>query len=271
MAEARLTGAGFESARIEAQSLAAHILRVDRAWLYAHPEHEFNDLAGESLLQRRESHEPLAYIVGVREFYGRPFGVSPAVLVPRHEKETLVETVLRRFGPNPLRVLDIGTGSGCIAVTVKLECPAWEVTAVDVSPDALAIASANARFLGARVGFVHSDLFGGLLGESFDLIVCNPPYIATDEPLPRDVAEFEPALALFAANDGYAFYERLALEGPDHLEDGGAIAVEVGYRQADRVRSIFENAGWTWLETVLDLGGVPRVVVCGHAFEGRLP
>lgn len=271
MAEARLTASGFELARIEAQSLAAHVLRVDRVWLYAHPDHEFNDLAGESLLQRREAHEPLAYIIGTREFFGRPFGVSPAVLIPRHETETLVESVLRRFGRSPMRVLDVGTGSGCIAITLKLERPAWDVVAVDVSPDALAIASANARFLGARVGFVHSDLFAGLLGESFELIVSNPPYIARDEPLPRDVAEFEPTLALFAPNDGYAFYERLASEGPPHLEDGGVIAVEVGYRQSETVRKIFENHGWTWLETVADLSGVPRVVVCGHAFEGRLP
>jgi release factor glutamine methyltransferase len=234
------------------------VLRVDRPWLLAHPEHEFPDLAGESVLQRRERHEPLAYITGTREFFGRPFRVTPAVLIPRQETETLVETALAQDGG---RVLDIGAGSGAIAVTLKLERPAWEVTAVDVSPAALAVAEENAEALGADVRFLLSDAFAELLGESFDLIVTNPPYIGRDEPLAPEVGEHEPALALYGGETGLEFYQRLAREAAAHLNDGGLLMMEVGYRQASDVRALFEAAGWEHVETVKDLTGVDRVVV----------
>ena len=266
-AEARLSAAGIESARLDAQVLAAHVLRVERTWLFAHPEHEFNELAGETLLQRRENREPLAYIVGYREFFGRPFGVSPATLIPRQDTETLVEVAFRqRLGDAP-RVLDVGTGSGCIAITLKLEQPSWDVVAVDVSPDALAIASANARFLNARVDFVVSDAFAALVGETFDMIVSNPPYIANDEVLMPEVQDFEPEGALFSGPSGLEFYELLAKQAKHHLVDGGILAIEVGHTQALAVRELLEREGWTWLETVADLSGIDRVVVAMHSFE----
>lgn len=261
-AESRLQAAGIDSPRLEAQVLAAHVLRVDRSWLLAHPEREFNDLAGETLVQRRERHEPLAYITGTREFFGRPFRVTPAVLIPRHETETLIETAIS--GP-ATTVLDIGTGSGCIAITLKLERPEWDVTAIDVSPAALGVAQENAATLNANVRFALSDGFTELLGEAFDLIVSNPPYIGRTEPLPRDVAEHEPALALFSGETGLEFYERLAREAPDHLNDGGRLMMEVGYQQAQAVRELFERHGWHHIETVPDLTGVDRVVVVGYA------
>ena len=281
-ATTRLDLAGVDSPRLEAQVLAAHVLRVDRSWLLAHPDHEFNDLAGEGLLQRREGGEPLAYLTGYREFYGRTFGVDPSVLIPRQETEELVEEALDRglaivdrgddsSDPkseirNP-KCLDLGTGSGILAITLKLERPAWDVTAVDVSPEALATASANARHLGAGVRLVLSDGFSALLGESFDLIVSNPPYIGDAEELPRDVREYEPATALFSGPTGLEFYARLANEAANHLEDGGLLLLEVGHRQAGEVVALFEGAGWRHETTRRDLSGVERVVAFRPSFD----
>jgi release factor glutamine methyltransferase len=263
-AQGRLTAAGIESPRLEAQLLAAHVVRVDRAWLLAHPEYELNELAAETLLQRRERREPLAYILGFREFFGRSFRVTPAVLIPRQETEVLVEAASRAPAKS---VLDIGAGSGVLAITLKLERPEWEVTAVDVSPEALEIARNNAENLRAEVRFLLSDGFERLLGESFDLIVTNPPYIGSDEPLMPDVVDYEPHVALFSGPTGLEFYHRLSEEAMNHLNDGGRLMMEVGYRQAAVVRDLFERAGWHHVETVRDLSGVERVVVVSWAFE----
>lgn len=263
-AEARLVDVS-DSPRLEAQLLAGHVLRLNRSWMLAHPEHEMNELAGETLLQRRERHEPLAYILGKREFFGRDFRVTPAVLIPRQDTEILVETALALSLP-AAAVLDIGVGSGAIAITLKLERPAWAVTGVDISEAALEVARDNAADLGADVRFVLSDGFEALLGESFDLIVTNPPYIGREEKLAKEVGEFEPALALFADEKGLAFYRRLALEAARYLNDGGQLMMEVGYRQADLVRELFEREGWTHLETVKDLSGIERVVVVTWRF-----
>jgi len=271
MAAARLEAAGVESARLEAQLLAAHVLLVDRSWLLTHPEAEFPELAGESVLHRREAREPLAYILGQREFYGRPFRVTPAVLIPRQETETLIEAALNLGKPGEtLQVLDIGTGSGCIAVTLKLERPAWQVTAVDLSEAALEVARDNAEILGASVRFVHSNAFESLLGESFDLIVSNPPYIGNDEPLMPEVGSHEPSLALFSGPTGLEFYQRLAEEAPAYLNDGGTLMVEVGHTQAEAVRRVFEGAGWCHRETIADLSGTARVVSVQYAFACSL-
>lgn len=260
-ATTRLDVAGIEAPRLEAQVLAAHVLHVDRSWLLAHPEHDFPELAGEALLQRREAREPLAYLTGYREFHGREFGVDPSVLIPRHETEELIEAALE-VGPaeGSYQVLDLGTGSGILAVTLKLDRPDWDVTAVDVSPEALSTASANARFHNAKVRLLHSDAFSALLGESFDLIVTNPPYIGHDEPLEPEVREHEPHTALFSGPTGLEFYERLAKEAPAHLEDGGRLLMEVGHRQASDVVDLFEKAGWQHETTRRDLSGVERVV-----------
>jgi len=250
-----------DSSRLEAQLLAGHVLRVDRSWLLAHPEHEFNELAGETLLQRREGHEPLAYILGAREFYGRSFRVTPAVLIPRQDTETLIETALGVCGSPELAVLDIGAGSGAIAITLKLERPGWIVTAVDISEDALEIAKDNADTLGADVRFLLSDGFEALGGERFDLIVSNPPYIGVTEELTTEVRDFEPGLAIFSGETGMEFYERLAREASNYLRADGQLMLEVGYRQAGKVKDLFEANGWRHLQTVKDLSGIERVVV----------
>lgn len=282
-AERRLTAVGVESPRLEAQVLASHVLLIDRSALLAHPDEEFPELAGEALLALRERHEPLAYIVGRREFFGRSFVVSPSVLIPRQETETLVEAALaagdelhplptqtqtpipaqtqtQTQTPTPTRVLDIGVGSGAIALTLKLERPAWLVTGVDISPDALTVAAENAALLDADVRLLQSDVFSALEGETFDLIVCNPPYVAESESLPTEVRDFEPRVALFSGPTGLEFYERLAASAAEFLSPDGRLLVEIGYRQADSVPALFVKRGWSVARKVKDLTAIERVV-----------
>ncbi|MDH4388014.1 MAG: peptide chain release factor N(5)-glutamine methyltransferase [Fimbriimonas sp.] len=250
----RLTQAGVTSSRLEAQLLAAHVLLVDRTYVLTHPEVELNELAAEGLLQRRESQEPLAYILGHREFFGRRFRVTPSVLIPRQETELLIETALELMVPVK-RVLDIGTGSGCIATTLKLERPDWDVWAVDISGAALQVARENAETLGAEITFRHSDLFSGLAGERFDLIVSNPPYIGVEEELPVEVRSFEPGTALFAENRGLRIYELISEVYRDYLTPGGSMVLEIGQTQGEAVAGLFGG------EVLKDLSGNDRVVV----------
>jgi release factor glutamine methyltransferase len=266
----RLEAAGVESPRLEAQVLAGHVLLADRAWLVAHDDALFPDLAGETLLHRRENREPLAYIVGGREFYGRWFRVRPGVLIPRQDTEILVEVALEaidaleeRRDPDDfdaLRILDIGVGSGAIAVTLKLERPETDVMAVDVSLAAISTARENAELLEANVEISASDLFGKLEEYRFDLVVSNPPYIAESETLSPEVAEHEPSMALFSGPTGLEIYRRLANEAKGRLTDSGSLIVEVGHTQAAAVKALFEEAGWTHLLTKQDLAGIDRVL-----------
>lgn len=261
-AEARLRLAGYEAARLEAQVLASHVLRESRTWVLAHPDHAFNELAGEGLLQRRESGEPLAYIVGYREFYGRRFEVGPGVLVPRIETETLVQAVLGIGLPPGARVLDVGTGSGCVGITLKLEVPTWSVTLLDLSPEALACAKRNAEALEAKVTPVRGDLLPEG-GGRFDAIVSNPPYVGANDELPVEVRRFEPTMALFAGEDGLDFYGRLAREAAGALVPGGRLVTEVGDGQADAVIETFVRGSWGRGGEWADLAGTRRVL----AFE----
>ena len=250
----RLTQAGITSSRLEAQLLAAHVLLVDRTYVLTHPEVELNELAAEGLLQRRESQEPLAYILGHREFFGRRFRVTPSVLIPRQETELLIETALELMVPVK-RVLDIGTGSGCIATTLKLERPDWDVWAVDISGAALQVARENAETLGAEITFRHSDLFSGLVGERFDLIVSNPPYIGVEEELPDEVRNHEPPTALFADNEGLEIYQQLVATYSDYLNEGGTIILEIGQTQGPAVANLFNG------QILQDLSGNDRAVI----------
>ena len=278
---ARLEAAGVESPRLEAEVLAGHVLLVDRTWLHAHADALFPDLAGEGLLQRREKQEPLAYIVGGREFYGRWFHVRPGVLIPRQETEILVELALQELDRleternledyDAIHVLDIGAGSGAIAITLKLERPEVEVTAIDVSLMALSASRENAENLDANVRFIASDLFSKLEEYQFDLIVSNPPYIGESESLPSEVADFEPAVALFAGPTGLELFERMARDAGPKLTAEGRIMVEVGYRQADRVKSIFESLGWRHVMSRDDLSGVERVLSFSRSNERPVP
>jgi release factor glutamine methyltransferase len=203
--------------------------------------------------------------LGWREFYGRRYAVGPGVLIPRQETEVLVDAALTRFDtqltPGP-SVLDLGTGSGCIAISLKLENPILNVVASDLSHRAMDIARQNATDLGAEIRFVESDGFDGLSEEQFDAIVTNPPYIGTQEPLATEVAGYEPPEALYAGTSGLEFFERLACEASSYLRPGGWILTEVGYRQSSAVSDLFCREGWTHLDTLYDLSGIARAVLC---------
>ena len=256
-ASARLGDAGIASAALEAQVLAAHVLDVDRSWVLAHPEAEAPLSSLDALLNRRLTHEPLAYILGWREFYGRRFVVRPGILVPRQETEVLVEAALARLSPGA-RVLDIGVGSGAIGITIALERPDCNVFGTDVSQVALETARENAGLLHANVCTMEADLFPP--GEPpFEVIVSNPPYVADGDEVGPDVRH-EPALALFAGQDGLDVYRRLATETPGRLVEGGHLLLEVGAGQAESVRQVFAESGWVFLEGRQDMAGHERIL-----------
>lgn len=261
---------GVESPRLEAQLLLGHVLGCARIELVARSDEE--PAEGErarfkELIRRRVAGWPAAYLVGQREFYLLPFEVTPAVLIPRPDTEALVLEALNRLKGRPAaRVLDLGTGSGCIAVSVAHRCKGAAVTAVDVSPDALAVARRNAErhSVADRVAFLAGDLFAPLpAGAAFDLIVSNPPYVTPGElaGLAPEVRDHEPRVALDGGPDGLAFYRRIAAEAGRWLARGGAVLVEVGWTQEPAVRAIFaEQPELIVGPSVKDRGGHARVV-----------
>lgn len=257
-------GLDKREARLEARVLAAHAWQVSHAWLIAHDTDPLSDAkvtAFETLLNRRMAGEPIAYLTGTREFYGRPFRVSPDVLIPRPDTELLVELALARMpAGQAMDVLDLGTGSGCIATTLALERPLTRLTAVDRSAAALAIARQNAEDLGAHVEFLASDWFAALAGQNFDLIVSNPPYIAAADPhLSRGDVRFEPLSALAAGLDGLDDLRRLIAEASAHLKPGGTLLLEHGYDQADAVQDLLRARGIRQPQSWSDLSGILRV------------
>ena len=266
-ASARITAAlGLNSreARLEARVLAAFAWNVPPAWLIAHDTDapgEMQTAQFEALLKRRLAGEPVAYLTGTREFYGRSFQVSPDVLIPRPDTELLVELALARIPPDQaMEVLDLGTGGGCIAITLALERPLAHVTAVDRSTAALAISRRNAETLGARVEFLTSDWFAALGDRRFDLIVSNPPYIAAADPhLGRGDVRFEPLTALAAGHDGLADLRQLTAAACAHLEPGGVLFLEHGYDQADAVQALLRINGIRHPQSWADLAGILRV------------
>ncbi len=251
-------------ARLEARALAAFSWDVAPAWLIAHdtdPLSEAQTTQFETLLTRRLAGEPVAYLTGTREFYGRPFQVSPDVLIPRPDTELLVELALARIPPGQAKdVLDLGTGSGCIAITLALERPLARVTAVDRSAAALSVAQRNAGILNARVEFLTSDWFDALAGRRFDLIVSNPPYVAAADPhLARGDVRFEPLSALAAGQDGLDDLRRLIRGARTHLRPGGTLLLEHGYDQADAVLALLRANGIRLPRSWADLAGILRV------------
>jgi len=253
-----------DTARRDAELLLLHVTGLTRAELLTYPERELT--AGQEsgyreAIARRARHEPVQYITGVQEFYGRPFAVTPAVLIPRPETEHLVEAVLA-LRPAPRRILDIGTGSGILAITLALEVPNASLTATDIASDALAVAQQNALALGAadRIRLHESDLFASLRkSDRFDCIVSNPPYVATTEVLEPQVRDYEPAAALFAGEDGLAIYRRLIPAAFEHLEPGGCLLLEMGHGQRDALRELLAQGGFVEIGFVDDLQGIPRV------------
>jgi release factor glutamine methyltransferase len=258
----RFTDAGIGAARLEAQLLLAHALGCTRMQLYTGFDKPLGDTELASyreLIKRRLAGEPVAYLVGEHEFWGLPLAVDRNVLVPRPDTETLVE-VARKLAPSATRILDLCTGSGAIALALAKELPNARVIATEISPDAAKIARANVAKHGANVEIREGDLFAPVRAERFDLIVSNPPYIATSiiDTLSAEVRR-EPRIALDGGSDGLAFYDRICTQAREYLEPGGALAVEHGFDQAGAVRARFEAAGFQRVTVVNDLGKNPRV------------
>jgi release factor glutamine methyltransferase len=255
---------GIENSRRESEWLLCEALGLDRVGLYLnfdrplHPS-ELNTIRG--MVSRRARREPLQYILGTQEFMGLEFKVSPAVLIPRHDTEALVVEAIGRC-PQPRRILDIGTGSGCIAITLSRHWPEAEVFGVDTSAAALAIARENAERLGARVSLKEGSYFDPFPAISFDLIISNPPYIPAADlaGLQPEVRDFEPRAALDGGEDGLDSYRAIIPAASNHLFAGGWLMVEVGAGEAPPVRRLFEESGYGDLFTAMDGGGVERVV-----------
>jgi release factor glutamine methyltransferase len=308
VAMARLRAAQVPSHALAAELLLMHTLGCDRAWLYTHPEAPLDPAPAEkyfALVARRAAGEPTQYLTGKQEFWGLEFEVTPAVLIPRPETEHIVEVALARLGVRdikirldtgapsaPLRIADVGTGSGCLAVALARELPHAEIFATDISAAAIEVARRNAGRHGVsdRIHFLQCDLLAALLPESssiearhavpalqapdgpavtshesrlFDLIVSNPPYVARNEAatLPREVREHEPETALFGGPTGIEIYARLIEQAGSLLRAGGILVLELGYGAAESVRAIVSAQPlWSNVTITDDLAGIPRVL-----------
>jgi release factor glutamine methyltransferase len=270
-AELVLQEHAVEAPRLNAEVLLMHALGCGRTMLLAHPERALS--AGEqtqflAMVERCAAGEPRQYVTGIQEFWGLEFAVTPAVLIPRPETEHLVEAALALVKqgrlPANLKLIDVGTGSGAIALSLAHELPQAEVTATDISTAALAVARRNAERLGVdgRVRFVESDVLAALPGEGrFDLIVSNPPYVALSEAdkVQAIVKDYEPLGAVFAGEDGLSVIERLIPQAAIALRPGGWLMIEIGYSMAEAVTSLLGK--WHEAGVIPDLAGIPRVVV----------
>jgi len=251
--------------RIEARMLLREVLKQPDAWLLAHDDEPLTAEQAQqyvALVVRRVAGEPIAYITGRREFHGREFVVSPAVLIPRPETELLVDLALQRLSADAsCRVLDLGTGSGCIGITIATERPQARVMLVDASEEALEIARANAaQWAPGNTRLLHGDWYSAVGGERYDLIVSNPPYVAEgDAHLQQGDLRFEPRMALAAGIDGLSDLQRIVAQAPRHLRPGGWLLLEHGFDQAVACASLLEAAGLLDVFNAPDLAGVPRV------------
>jgi len=272
-----LRKAGIPEPRREAGSLLAHVIDKDRTFLISHAEDQLASEEFQSFstcIRRRALGEPLQYITGRQGFYGREFIVSPAVLIPRPETELLVEATLELMG-EASQVCDVGTGSGCIALTLLCERSDAFCVAVDVSEAALKIAKENAldKEVSERVRFIVSDCFESLPSEigPFDLIVSNPPYISEGvvPDLQREVKDHEPMVALSPGSDGLGIIRRLIDESPAFLRKDGHLLLEIGFDQSEAVKALVDDSGFDLVEIRPDLQGIPRIVILRKS-EGGL-
>ena len=260
-----------QRSRADATLLLLHALQCSRAHLLAQPERIL--LPDEERVYREHLHEradgrPIQYITGEQEFWGLPFSVTPDVLIPRPETEHLVEAAIERLRAHPApRIVDVGTGSGAIAVALAHALPQAQITALDISEAALSVAQKNAarHRVAERIRWLHSDLLNGVLQENFDAVISNPPYIAEAErsTLSSEVRDFEPSLALFAGPTGVEIYERLIPQASRMLLPGGWLLLEMGHTQQPAIEKLL--AGWQQIAFVPDLQGIPRVVVAHKA------
>jgi release factor glutamine methyltransferase len=264
----RDAGLAAEAAIVDAEILARHALGWDRAALLTRgreaPPADF-PARYDALIARRRAREPVALILGRREFWGLEFEVTSDVLVPRPESEFIVEEALARGPLAPTTILDVGTGSGCLGIVLARELPGVRVIATDISGAALVVARRNAQRhgVGARIQFVRADLLAGIDAKA-ELIVSNPPYVPRGAALPPDVARYEPEEALFGGRDGFDVMRRLLAEARDRLMPEGRLVFEFGDGQEDDARRIAEGLGWHILNVRDDLQGLARVAVLGR-------
>lgn len=268
-ADGLLRQAGAPTPRLDAEILLCHALGCERAWLFTH----MNDVAPEgiaekysAMVSRREKREPVAYIRGFKEFYSLTFRVAPEALIPRPETELIIDEAFRLFpAESEINALDIGAGSGAIAVTLAYHRPGWAIDAVDISPGALALACSNAlsHEVGRRINFQLSDLYEAIGDKRYNLIVSNPPYIPEESAeVAPDVTKFEPHKALFAGDGGLAIIKRIIKNAPAHLEENGKLILEIGFGQADEVeRLVKETGALRILKMTPDYAGITRTVV----------
>jgi len=254
-----------ERARRDAELLLTHTLKKNRAWLLAHGDELVSNellLSYRELLERRGRGEPIQYIIGEAEFYGLPFRVTPDVLIPRPETEHLVEKVIELAGcfERP-RIVDIGTGSGAIAVALAQKLTQALITAIDLSKSTLAVARENAERNRADLRFLEGDLLAPVAGEQFEIVVSNPPYVpaADRATLSVEVRDYEPAQALFAGDDGLDVYRRLIPAAFGVLISGGYLVLEIGSGQSPAVTELLTRTGFEQIEFVPDLQEIPRV------------
>jgi release factor glutamine methyltransferase len=263
------------SPRLNAELLMMFVLGRERAYLYAHPERELNAEEQErydEVIRERARGCPTQYITGHQEFWGLDLLVSPAVLIPRPETEHVVETVLelvKQMEPQrTLKVLDVGTGSGCIALALASELPRAEIHACDISEEALEMSRVNAARLGLeqRVSLRKSDLLSAYTGETFDLVVSNPPYVGESEAdkVQKQVREFEPKVAVFSGQEGLDIYRRLVPHAHVALKPGGWFVCEIGFSSEAKVRELL--AAWADIQVTADLQGIPRVIAARRGF-----
>jgi len=280
---ARMRSASVPSHALAAELLLMHVLDCDRTWLYAHPEALLDDEDARryfELVTQRAAGTPTQYLTGKQEFWGLEFEVTPAVLIPRPETEHVIEVAVERLGKEranaSVRIADVGTGSGCIAVALAHEFPHAEIFATDISAGALAVAARNAvrHNMAERVHFLECNLLGAFASErgTFDMIVSNPPYVArSDEAqLPCEVREHEPHEALFCGATGTEIYAPLVSQAAELLRSGGLLALEIGCGALDRVRPLLdESPAWNNVSVAKDLAGIPRIISAERAYPAQ--
>ena len=255
---------GSPTAQLDADLLLAHVLGLTRAQLLTHPEREITDpllREFDNLIARRAAHEPVAQLLGHKEFYGLDLSITSAVLVPRADTEVLVDAALARMDHLPRTVLDLGTGSGAIALALASMRPDWRLVATDISAAALTVALENCLRhdeLGVQLRLVRGPWTSAFAAQCADAIVSNPPYVDGDEPIPAEL-RYEPAAALFAADHGYADLRCIIADAPRVLRPGGWLLLEHGATQGNRVRTLMQNAGFQAISTERDLAGHERV------------
>jgi release factor glutamine methyltransferase len=282
---ARLRDANVPSFTLAAELLLLHVVGRDRTWLYAHSEDEITAEQEQrfmSLLTRRAAGEPTQYLTGKQEFWGLEFEVTPDVLIPRPETEHVIEVALDRLALREiragrkqtlsgegLRIADIGTGSGCIAISLAKDLPGARLVATDISAEALTVAQRNAarHNFADQIEFIHANLLEGISSSAaaaprFDLIASNPPYIGRREgpTLQREVRDHEPEVALYGGEEGYELYAALVTQAAAHLVAGGIVVFELGHDSLPAVQPLFETPDWTHVGVTNDLAGIPRVI-----------